>query len=102
MKQQILEIDPSEEIEFEVFRHNIGLVPIIGTGVIVVFLLLFAPVFFRSESVTSVVGDLFVSGWFDAIIFSLLILVVIMTLVAVHIYRRNELVITNENLKIEN
>lgn len=98
MKQALLNIDPSEEVEFEVLRHNIGLVPIIATGVTVVGLLLSAPLFYRGDLFRDTFGSAVDSGWLVAILYAVAALVLIMTFVSVYIYRNNELVITNENL----
>ena len=98
MKKTILDIDPSETVDFEVLRHPIGLIPIYATGVFMIASLLFIAMLANSGSFGDTFPEYFKGGLFLAFIFGLSILVAIGTYIAAKIYRTNELIVTSENL----
>lgn len=100
MKERILELDPSEVVEFEIKRHPIGLVPIYATGVILTVLLLSLPIIVRFSGQASTINSIF--GGTTSLIGIVALVVALLsagaTLVAAYVYKQNELVITSENL----
>lgn len=96
MRKKILDIDPSEVVELEVFRHPVGLVPIYAGGLLTIIVLVALP--FVADRFPELVPIGFDSIWLTVVLFCLAILVAIFTEITARIYRSNELVVTNENL----
>lgn len=101
VRNKILQVDPSETVEVEVFRHPVGLIPIIFTGGLIFFIFAILSALFINGNITDGTESFgiavpAVAGAIFCLILSILTLV--LTGIAAHIYRSNELVITNENL----
>jgi len=96
MKQKILDIDPSEEVELVVKRHSIGLIPIFGFGLLITVL-------FVGFSIFASTNDTIIPAQLPNVLISIFMVVLagltlVGTLISARIYKTNELIVTNENL----
>ncbi|HIA92079.1 TPA: hypothetical protein EYO12_03115 [Candidatus Saccharibacteria bacterium] len=98
MRSTILNIDPSETVDFEVRRHPVGLIPIYGSGVFIIALLIGIALLARSSGLGADFPDFFKGAMFLMVVFAVSVLVAIGTYIAARIYRTNELIVTSENL----
>lgn len=92
----INELDPDEVIKAEVRKHPIGLIPIYGSGFLVVAVM-FVLIFFKSQVSESLLG--FVpENLVVLVLIAIAALAVVITAVGAHVYKSNILLITNENI----
>ena len=96
MKQMLMDMDPNEHVVHEIKRHPIGLVFIFG-GAAFISIAILAMVFLIINAQGSVGLEGIEIGLAVGAAL-LLILIAIFTYISAHIYRTNELVITNENI----
>ena len=93
---QILELEPDERILHEIRRTNVGLVPMIASGLLVFFGVLLAIYLiarFRDSISETVPVGLAILG-----VFSLAILVGLLLVIAIRVYLGNRMQITNERI----
>lgn len=93
--QEILDLDKNEEVLQEIRRHPIGLIGIYGVGGLSILVLL-SLLFILVSADTPILN---ISDLGFALIFGTLsILMILFTYIGVHVYKSNELVLTNENI----
>lgn len=98
MRQQLLDLDPNEIVLHDVKRHPIGLVGIVLTGAFI-FVFTLVLLFFLAGNQEAVGLQLQNSSTILAVVASVfVILVVLATIIAVTIYKINELIVTNESI----